>query len=357
MKSSSGQHFLGLDHIRALAALLVVAWHFIHSTNGTPIPFGFTTSILPLSIFNEGHTGVAIFMTLSGFLFAKLLDQKQISFVNFYWNRLLRLFPLLMLVCLIDYLIKISTNSSQDNYFIFLLNGLIFPTLPNGGWSITVELHFYLILPFILKYLHTKAFVLFIIILSFIGFRSFYFIIHNEVQSIAYWTILGRIDQFILGMLCFKYQRLIITKHKLVLTCIASFLFAAWIFNILGGFYKMPSYPSSHSIWIILPTIEGVAYGIFIAWYDNFSKNMTSLTARLFGKIGEYSYSIYLLHVFFVFYASNWFTNKFGPNISLEFALLGSVIFFVLLIPLAHLSYTFIETPFLKFRKKYILTS
>ena len=42
MKSSTGHHFIALDHIRAFAALLVVTWHFIHNMSGIPIPFEFT---------------------------------------------------------------------------------------------------------------------------------------------------------------------------------------------------------------------------------------------------------------------------------------------------------------------------
>ena len=91
MKSSSGQYYLGLDHVRALAAFMVFSWHFIdiHQGQNAPPP------IFPLTFLTEGHTGVALFMTLSGYLFAKLLDGKDINYFSFIWNRTLRLLPLL----------------------------------------------------------------------------------------------------------------------------------------------------------------------------------------------------------------------------------------------------------------------
>ncbi len=89
MKSSSGKYFLGLDHIRAVAAFLVFTWHFIHVNNGHEA----APPIFPLSILTEGHTGVALFMALSGYLFAKLLDGKNIIYTSFIWNRFLRLAP------------------------------------------------------------------------------------------------------------------------------------------------------------------------------------------------------------------------------------------------------------------------
>src|SRR5579859_619795 len=98
MKSSTGEYYVGLDHVRAFAAYCVFVWHFTHGLDGFPIPFGDAPVVFPLAILDEGHTGVAIFMTLSGYLFAKLLDGKNIDYKAFFWNRFIRLAPLLVAV-------------------------------------------------------------------------------------------------------------------------------------------------------------------------------------------------------------------------------------------------------------------
>ena len=76
MRATSGAHYIALDHVRALAAFIVIAWHFIHGASGYPVPFEGAPRIIPLAIFDEGHTGVALFMCLSGFFL--WLAQRQI---------------------------------------------------------------------------------------------------------------------------------------------------------------------------------------------------------------------------------------------------------------------------------------
>src|SRR5947209_4560869 len=94
MRSSSGAHFIALDHVRALVAFMVVTWHFTHAGYGYPVPLDYIPAIFPFALLDEGHTGVALFMTLSGYLFAKLLDGASIDWKAFIWNRVVRLLPL-----------------------------------------------------------------------------------------------------------------------------------------------------------------------------------------------------------------------------------------------------------------------
>jgi hypothetical protein len=77
---------------------LVVIWHFAHGPSGWPVPFNDSPE---LALLDEGHIGVALFMVLSGYLFAKLLDGRRIDFGAFLWNRFVRLAPLLAVVLVI----------------------------------------------------------------------------------------------------------------------------------------------------------------------------------------------------------------------------------------------------------------
>src|SRR5690606_1665436 len=98
----------------------------------------------PLSFLTEGHTGVALFMTLSGYLFAKLLDGRRMAALPFLWNRFLRLAPLLAFVMVIVGVLRWQAGTLDvAAYGRELLYGFVIPSWPNGGWSITVELHFY----------------------------------------------------------------------------------------------------------------------------------------------------------------------------------------------------------------------
>lgn len=136
MKSTSGEHFIALDHVRAIAAMLVFSWHFMHALHGSPVPFEGAPIWGPLVLFDEGHVGVALFMTLSGYLFAKLLDGKKVLFRLFFFNRLLRLMPLLLVVMMVNVVAEAVRHGSLQaayRYAMTLPRGLVLPTWPNGG--------------------------------------------------------------------------------------------------------------------------------------------------------------------------------------------------------------------------------
>jgi len=354
MKSSSGEHYIALDQLRAIAAFLVVTWHFTHSTNGFPVPFEYVPGAAPFALLDEGHTGVALFMTLSGYLFAKLLNGKQIIYSAFIWNRALRLLPLLALVVAIDAVSKIRRGESVLGYLHSVSRGVLLPALPNGGWSITVEFHFYILLPLLLWMFRKSASLLITVVVIAVLLRAYLHHIHGEVQGLAYWTIIGRIDQFVLGMVAYRYRGLICARRSVVLGLLVAFLFLYWWFDYQGGFYQYPTYPSPSPLWIVLPTLEGLAYGLVIANYDSFSFARQSHASRFLARIGEYSYSIYLLHFFFVFAAAK-FVHENIMNISnFYLACLWSLAFFFLMLPISYVSFKLIEEPFLKLRRAYI---
>jgi peptidoglycan/LPS O-acetylase OafA/YrhL len=355
LKSSTGKYYVGLDHIRGIAAFMVFTWHFIHVHDGHRA----APPVFPLSLLTEGHTGVALFMTLSGYLFAKLLTDKRIIFKSFLWNRLLRLAPLMILVVLLaGAKVYITDPKNLALYLKMVKWGFIMPTLPNGGWSITAEFHFYLILPLLLFIRQKSSYLLLGFLLLALLLRLYLYMKLGDVQWHAYFTIIGRIDQFVLGILAFHYRDFFKGKHLvalMVLLCFAAFYFH---FDSLGGVYRSPmNNPSINHIWIYLPTIEGLAYASLIAWYDNSFAHSTGRFSRFVALIGTYSYSIYLLHFFFVFGIAE-LTDEYLIDLSnIYIALLLSPFVFLLMIPIAWASYRFVEMPFLQFRTNYIVSS
>ena len=342
MQSSSGLYISKLDHVRACAAFVVYCWHVVH----THVPFETIPAFAPLSMLEEGHIGVALFMTLSGYLFAKIIDGRPIDLPRFYRNRVLRLAPLLTVV--LAYW-TLRGDMSLDS----LLKGFVLPTWHSGGWSVAVELHFYVLFPAILwlQRGHRIGALLALFIVSILT-RFAIWSITGHVQAFSYWTIGGCIDLFLAGMLWHELsKRDIVRRHAGWLfagSLIA--LVAAWhAFNLAGGFYGTTNSP----LWIILPTLQGLAFGAVIVGYENARFQLPRAADRALAKVGEVSYSIYLLH--FIFYPTivKQLANAGIYMASFSIALAVAALTFPLIVAIAMLSYRFIEQPFLKLRGTY----
>lgn len=186
-----------LDHLRLLAAVIVlmfhVEWLFPH-VRGWNIP-----------IFHEGHSGVALFMVISGFILAAICYGKDIDIPRFYANRALRIYPLWIAVVALGYFARpasdplmfmpaflpISNVFSRDVYGAY------------GGqfWSIAVELQFYLLFPVIVLAIerHGWRFLLAVVSLL-IVLRGGVFWFYGSVHNLAYFTIFGAMDAFLSGV-------------------------------------------------------------------------------------------------------------------------------------------------------------
>lgn len=338
--------------MRGIAAFIVFTWHFIHVCNGHYSP----PPAFPLSLLTEGHTGVALFMTLSGYLFAKLLDGKNINYASFIWNRFLRLAPLLILVILLVGCQRYVSGENLFSYAKTIVAGFLIPSFPNGGWSITAEFHFYLLLPFLLFLSRKSRYSLILVLTAAIIGRGLLHQQLGQIQTLSFWTIIGRVDQFLLGIIAYQSRIYFTDKHILIFSIFILFASFYWYFDLCGGFYKSPSYPSPSTIWIYMPTIEGIAYSSLISWYDNSFSHSTGKIARFVALVGTYSYSIYLLHFFFVFKLSDAISRYLIDLSNIYIAILLAPVCFLLMVPIGYVSYRFIESPFLKLRTQYIVT-
>ena len=89
MRSEQTAYLERLDHLRLLAAALVVCFHAFHRQVGDLKPDN------PLlSLIDEGHTGIGLFMVISGFIFTVISHGSAIDYAGFLRNRLVRIYPL-----------------------------------------------------------------------------------------------------------------------------------------------------------------------------------------------------------------------------------------------------------------------
>jgi peptidoglycan/LPS O-acetylase OafA/YrhL len=353
VRSSTGRYYPGLDHMRALAAFLVFGWHFSHGFTGHLVPFGRSATPI-LAPFSEGHCGVALFMCLSGYLFAKIIADKSVIWHSFYWNRFIRLAPLIIVVFLLKgALIAHNYPGLLDRYVENLVVGFVRPTWPNGAWSITVEMHFYLLLWIIIPLKRRWPLSLLCFIAIGLAARLLIYEAGLDVEYYAYWTIIGRIDQFILGIAAWELRGLLRGRHLWMGIATVAFMgFYQW-FASVGGFYGTRG---TQAIWIFIPTIEATFFSFLIAYYDAcvFSR---AWYWRLVEAIGTASFSIYLLHIFVVFGLAQIASHYVPAMATWEIAEAVAVVAFVAILPVAWLSYRFVELPFLQFRAKYIRKS
>lgn len=349
MRSSGDRHYIALDHVRGAAALLVFVWHFAHKgVVGAGVSDIAGAPIFPLALLDEGHTGVALFMVLSGYLFAKLLDGKRVRYPAFFYNRVLRLAPLLVVSLALSW---VQLGKPLPAYLAQVTRGLVFPAFPNGAWSIATEFHFYLLLPALFVLFRRGVGAVVLAIVAMIAARAMVYAEAGTIQGLSYYTIVGRIDQFMLGMLALHCRDLLRSRHWIagaVFMALAAFY--TW-FDMIGGYYRTEDSP----LWIVMPTIEGAAYAVLVGWYDaSFTPKNTGFSWA-WGKVGEYSYSIYLLQFFYSIQAAQWIDTNIASLDSFYMAALWSLPLFGVAVLIGHFVFQVIEAPFLRLRRPYLL--
>jgi peptidoglycan/LPS O-acetylase OafA/YrhL len=236
-----------------------------------------------------------------------------------------------------------------------IVGGFLYPTWPFGTWSIAIELHFYLLFPLLLFLFRRHGpFVLLAIVAGALLLRFDWWRTYGEAQHIAYWTIVGRIDQFIFGMLF-----ALVPINRKVLRVVASVSLISFLvlwteFDRMGGFHNLTGAPSKSPLWIVIPTVEAMTYGSLIALYDGTTFKMPSWIDRAFAKVGEWSYSIYLLHFFPIVLLRHLCWEQQGSADNFLLALIVANLAFLAFLPIPATSYHSFEKRFLAYRKHYL---
>jgi peptidoglycan/LPS O-acetylase OafA/YrhL len=364
VESPNQPYVAGVDHLRAFAALLIVAYHgyqlfsasFIFHSGFSPA-FWFHTNDPFVAVLIEGHTAVALFMVLSGFIFTRAALGRTIRYGAFVRNRLLRIYPLFVLLLVTGVYAKPETFAGGPFLQTLLLGANLAGHLEVGYfsvmfWAITVECQFYLLFPFLLDFLDrlgwrwlAGALALCLLL------RAVAVLEGAHARNLSYLTLVGRLDQFLLGMALARSMRDHVAWWRPWILPVAAVAVVAalWIFHRLGG------WPVESPWKIAWPPIEGAAWALFVGGYLTVADRLPGPVSRALAAIGTISYSIYLVHFLVIgqLIAHGWGWQPTGSgyvNALLTTACLATPI----ILAASTLTYLVVERPFLSLRGPYL---
>jgi peptidoglycan/LPS O-acetylase OafA/YrhL len=355
-----------VDHLRAFAALLVLLYHGVHTIGYRTLwGTGFTTEHWPrasdpiFAVLFEGHSAVALFLVVSGFIFCTGARGHRVLYGRFMRNRLLRIYPLMVALLALGIAVHPGTFSFLA-LLQTLLGGANLPGALFAGtvtllfWTIAVEWQFYLLFPFLTRFYdeYGASWLLRLAALALLARVAALFMGAN-VRDIAYYSLLGRIDQFLIGMLAAGLfldrnlgERL---PRWLVLPA------AGAVVAMLCGFHALGGWPSLAGWKVLWPTAEGLVWGAFVLAYLSAARALPEYLSTLLARVGEVSFSIYLLHILVVDLVATR-GLFFGVGLgAYGDALVSTVIVILpLVLALSFFTYATIERPFLRLRRPYL---
>lgn len=350
-------HQPALDHLRGLAALLVFSFHAIHLLH---LHWQARPDLAWLGVITEGHTGVALFFVLSGFLFMQIaLQGGSIQYGQFIKNRLLRIAPLFVVVFFIAISIRRNEFQAADWAYLLFSNLGQAPTsghfITGPAWTIGIEFLFYLIFPFLALFTQQQGgryLVKLLLLLAFFKLAAWPAI--ETPHHVYYSTLLGRLDQFVIGMLAaIIWQRS--AQHPIWRYSLPVALLLIWSNSYHQALSA--SYFTAHQqglFWVFWSFREALGWALLILCWSACAQHLPRWIERPLLHLGQISYSFYLLHAFVLYFIHHSLQTQgwLGQGVINHWMLL-SLLALGLTWWLANLSYQTLEIPFLALRRRY----
>lgn len=292
-----------LDVIRGLAVAGVLAFHGLATTWHGPHRPSFI--LWPAA---AGRLGVDAFFVLSGYVITKSWGSRPTDMKTsraFMSRRIKRLFPVYWASLAVYVLLRARhlfvSMHGLGTLFLHVIGQQFL--VPNAAyqvnsvyWTLTPTIHFYLLFPLLIlamRKLRARSMLLVIVLMS-IGFRV---LLHTTNQWPAD-TIVGRLDQFALGMAAALAVGRTNRVLQILRTKTASYLAVAGL-TILVFAYGSTWMGPSRTQQVVAETFGHPLFALLLAVYllRLPTAENTSVATKAFAGLGTISYSVYLWHL------------------------------------------------------------
>lgn len=346
-----------IQYLRGIASLFVVLFHMKWMINNI-----YSQKNLGDLLFVSGNFGVDLFFVISGFVICLSTEKMESNAViKFIIRRFFRIYPLLFISVVFVYFLSVGVEVRdfiRSLVPIHLDYSKKSPTFDYNilisAWTITYEIVFYGI--FLVAMLFSHKFrcelaILFILVLNIIAnfaiFGEYSISLGREanVDSITVIFSSSMLLEFIYGIIIYKFYILFISR-------IANFkdTYFLWLslMLVIIGFLIKPRMFDGHGVfrW-------GLVSFFIIMLFLLIEKSSCLYHSKVLYWLGDISYSLYITHIVVL----EFIFKSLMPNIwNSDSGFIKLLFFLMICLIVSHLTYKFIERPFISYGKKLIKT-
>lgn len=294
-----------IQYLRFIAAFLVVCAHA-----------NLQIYDVPSSVTNLGGFGVDIFFIISGFimpfiLYGGLYRKDAVAIMgpaSFMWRRITRIWPMycftISVVVLVSWLVMNGKIDNVTNDLAYFFNGskmdgawyvqtLTFthwtrPPILGIGWTLQVEFMFYTAIAVVLLFRAQTLATLEVGLVVFF-FAAMLLVSNPQVGAVATTFANPMIVEFMLGIFLYRLVSGGTLMPRSVAIAVAVLAIPLFLFVEHNGLLKIPGL-----------LYRPVAWGMpaFLLVWAALSLERETKESKMFGLLGDASYSLYLVHGF-----------------------------------------------------------
>lgn len=346
----------GILGLRGMAAFAIVLFHLVRLTGiHVPVEFRF--------IENNFGAAVHLFFVLSAFslMYSAEHTMYRPTWVKEYAiKRFFRIAPLFytvlafMVIWMIGHAIK--SDSALPDMSIILINVFFvygfFPDpavgLVQAGWTVGVEMIFYVLFPILLMVIKTRKEALILLLVTVLISYASRNVFHAEYLKFgagsnwdwSYFAFLPNFFYFAVGVYAYRLEQSQKASGKPLHVLVPLIALLA-----IGNLFH------THFDWIL----QALGFGALCIWQS--TKPSFWCANKFFEYLGERSFSIYLLHPLVIYFSMGYIVKLYAmlePDMGSYAYFICALVVMAEVLVMAELTYRAIEVPGIKFGRNLI---